>query len=1445
MGPTSRAVPQQRRPTVGSLNLPKRNARARQNNLKSKSSFIFVVAEQLDRPGRVNSLEILDHMMTSPGSGHLGIDMNTGHTAFFEHENWASKQGAVNAAKMQKGGSVGRLVGFIRLSIKTDFPEELWSAVQQSRVYAKRGFDDDGEYPTKAGVHIPITRVMDMIYSKDAELVGKLEGNEGYQMLQTIYSLQAPQSCPWKRPMLRTLSYYYVHPSKNSVSGKKRKTQPAPEKLPKTKKPKKRPQKVTLSLIKPAAGFGFGIVNTKDQSGVVLERFLIPQKAGSDMCLEIGDKIISAGGKKVRNTDEIQKVLKKCAIGTQVDLVVEKKAKPEEEDSSISQTKEFEDSPEGVQVEVLYMVYFSRLLFELVADPAIHSLMPYIIPVRPITNRARPSPTAKQPVIWKSTVSHKSDENLFNLVSVMKTAESKGYAIRDPVPDTIKTQLFEYQRSSLQWMLDHERDDVGLNGYFWEEREWGDQGYFYYFPLAGEFRLTKPPKTTGGLLCEEMGLGKTLEILCLILANPLNEKEELQASSLQSEEVECFVDLDNSSQINSKATVIIAPLTLIGQWFDEIKKHVAKDGLQVLTLANLPQVVPASTVTFLHDPVGSSNYPLSLRCNAEVLLPYCTRPLKVRAVKAGTMNGNEACQITYTTDDFTDWDVILTTYDVLSHGDARGFSVRRILKSIHWHRCVLDECQEIKTPTTQIAQMCANISVTHRWMVSGTPLHTSTADFHGELNFLKIWPFSLQNDGFWERKIQEPFEAKDPSSLPLLHALIDICMMRHSKSQTYLDGRPLVHLPSRSLEWVPVDFRTGLAGDSDAFIYWFLEMLFTKEIGRIQDTAIETNIMPDRRVTNRMRAYFMLLQRAATDPACLKLEQVDQLVRRIMGTGFNNNRDNTTDNGIPALTADEVLRMVQLGGAGRTGGLNRDVGRSWAILTKAEQERTEELNRMSLKELQDLLVQDDLPVPKSWAKLVDVTVTAQPGHDYVKTSTDCTAMIAVGDVLRLGAQCEENEVLVKAVDQSMLILDAPLRSNHFPGYFQDVQVFKRVVSTRKQPFIEILLARDKESSGIKKNQINEAGFSTIYKLIAKEEVQCPICMVEVMRPTVTRCVHLFCQDCILLEVNEKVKHNMIPKCPICRRDVKKGDLMEVKLQDAEEEIHKQDTDLPLLKNTASSVEAVTDTSQPSTLSNKQSSRCKSPQTKVMSLDLAEAFQPAATESMLATCREPYTVDGVGPAARDHMLPSLSPTFLWHNRFCQMKHSSKITALRLDMEQTLERDKTSKFIIFSQYSDVVRTLLEVFTAQKVGCELICGGISRIQRLAAVSNFQNDPTCKIILLTTGTAAAGLTLTAANTLYLLEPCCSVLDEAQALSRAHRIGARENVRCVIFYMTGSVDHRLLVLRKAQGTLIDLNEDSDILGTESDNIAEEPNQAITAGFSFEQLKGLVGMQPL
>ncbi len=88
----------------------------------------------------------------------------------------------------------------------------------------------------------------------------------------------------------------------------------------------------------------------------------------------------------------------------------------------------------------------------------------------------------------------------------------------------------------------------------------------------------------------------------------------------------------------------------------------------------------------------------------------------------------------------SDHDIVLTTYSNL-----KVSKMQSVFQSINWHRIVLDECQEIKVATNNIATMCAKLSSQRRWMVSGTPLCSRVSDLHGELNFLKVWPFCLSN----------------------------------------------------------------------------------------------------------------------------------------------------------------------------------------------------------------------------------------------------------------------------------------------------------------------------------------------------------------------------------------------------------------------------------------------------------------------------------------------------------------------------------------------------------------------------------------------------------------------------------------------------------------------------------------------------------------------------
>lgn len=236
-------------------------------------------------------------------------------------------------------------------------------------------------------------------------------------------------------------------------------------------------------------------------------------------------------------------------------------------------------------------IYYTRLLFELISDDAVKMIT---------ENLKRPSikiiPTKVKPKQTKlfttsESLSHhnNSPEYRFSLAGLIKCTENKGYRPADSQPPALNIDLYEFQKSSYQWMLDQERDAHGINAYFWEEWEYPNGVKMYYFPLAGEFRLTKPPKTNGGLLCEEMGLGKTVEIIALILGNPLKLQNPVP-------------EMSQSCKFLSKATLIIVPPTLLGQWFNEFQTRITMGGCDKFTAARLDHLIfKASKVKMISD----------------------------------------------------------------------------------------------------------------------------------------------------------------------------------------------------------------------------------------------------------------------------------------------------------------------------------------------------------------------------------------------------------------------------------------------------------------------------------------------------------------------------------------------------------------------------------------------------------------------------------------------------------------------------------------------------------------------------------------------------------------------------------------------------------------------------------------------------------------------------
>ena len=322
---------------------------------------------------------------------------------------------------------------------------------------------------------------------------------------------------------------------------------------------------------------------------------------------------------------------------------------------------------------------------------------------------------------------------------------------------------------------------------------------------------------------------------------------------------------------------------------------------------------------------------------------------------------------------------------------------------------------------------------------------------------------------------------------------------------------------------------------------------------------------------------------------------------------------------------------------------------------------------------------------------------------------------------------------------------------------------------------------------------DQSGFQDIQALMdssASQIINCPICLEPLKvsdgpkQPVVTRCIHLFCSVCIEAHmsafrvVNVHMAADAECQCPICRRAIRTNELVILQPRDDE------DSDAPATtggsapdqadpRGTAAVAGTASAGAPRLTLAADDAGFQAIPLPRGPLLPLLPQF-PAVPSRFLTHLSE---ASGV--------LPGSAPTVTSR----PSGRSSKMLQLLADLDRVLYKpDRESptggpsdvggglrgKAVVFSQHKSVIQHASFLLQATGVRHVSICPGDNQQALRDAVATFNSDQSCGVFLLHAGTAAAGLTLTAARHVFLLEPFLSAAEEAQAMNRAHRIGQK-----------------------------------------------------------------------
>ncbi|CAK7197682.1 hypothetical protein SEUCBS139899_000330 [Sporothrix eucalyptigena] len=206
----------------------------------------------------------------------------------------------------------------------------------------------------------------------------------------------------------------------------------------------------------------------------------------------------------------------------------------------------------------------------------------------------------------------------------------------------------------------------------------------------------------GGILSEEMGLGKTVEMISLILLHPRTaDHANHNLEGLRS----------------TGATLIVAPPALKNQWITEIRQHAPH--LQVMEYAGMSRsCASAEDEADMVERFVSHDVVVTTYSDLKSELHFAMAPPE-RKMRS-------------------------------SADDVQRYRPRSPLVQVSWWRVCLDEAQEIESGVSNTATVVRYVPRINAWGVTGTPVKDGVQDLWGLLLFLRYEPYaSIQK--VWKR----------------------------------------------------------------------------------------------------------------------------------------------------------------------------------------------------------------------------------------------------------------------------------------------------------------------------------------------------------------------------------------------------------------------------------------------------------------------------------------------------------------------------------------------------------------------------------------------------------------------------------------------------------------------------------------------------------------------
>jgi SNF2 family DNA or RNA helicase len=323
---------------------------------------------------------------------------------------------------------------------------------------------------------------------------------------------------------------------------------------------------------------------------------------------------------------------------------------------------------------------------------------------------------------------NKKNKNIKDIITTVINPNSDPTDPIEQQPKFAKLQLYEYQKKSIKWMLTRELDKkhISLNQ---REIVLGN----IIIDMYGRKVLKNDDREilefNGGALIDEVGLGKTYQTITMSLCNPQKNQKYLWGSD---------------EEIHTKATLVICPNQLVGQWIREIENVLENDS----NVKVIPMFTKIHLNKYTYKELLEADFVIT---SSTFLNNKCFYDLFMEEIHTSKTYFSDEKKYNY-----KEVENVLTKLKQnlrknLQEKEKDTLKEKNVnLLLLFWHRIIVDEFHEVYCvgKYKYLENLLKHFRGKYKWCLSGTPFDKSDDSLNGMLNFVTNYK-NLKDTDIW------------------------------------------------------------------------------------------------------------------------------------------------------------------------------------------------------------------------------------------------------------------------------------------------------------------------------------------------------------------------------------------------------------------------------------------------------------------------------------------------------------------------------------------------------------------------------------------------------------------------------------------------------------------------------------------------------------------------